>query len=325
MKRFIIKLLLFCFINYLVVYYFCIFYNNENKLEKEILGKVNALKKHVKNNKCYVIAGDSRAERHLIPKIIETKTGVKTINIAIPGGGLISYLPYLNEFDKNKTTFIFSASSWQINDDLLGPENMTLEPYQQLSLFQRLYVYRFEIKKMIKMEDLLIRTTFSDFYRSLFKNQKKYSTSIKLKKSLGYFEVQNEMNINKMKLILHKKTNLIWYKNFMGDGYRFELFKKSIDKLVKSGFKIIVYQPDSSPLFKKMGKKNGMDKIEKEFVKKIETLTKKNIKLTFYNFYDNNKIDLDNKCYYDPQHLNKNGAIKFSNYFAEKILLKKDQ
>jgi hypothetical protein len=71
MKKFIIKTFCFLITIYALTRFFCEVYNKKNKIEKEILGKVNALKNHLEGRKCIVIAGDSRAERHLIPKVIE--------------------------------------------------------------------------------------------------------------------------------------------------------------------------------------------------------------------------------------------------------------
>ena len=323
MKKFILKSLSFILLIYISFFTFYKYYNINNKLEKEILGKVNALKPHIKNKKCIVIAGDSRGERHLIPKEIERITGIKTINIAIPGGGLISYLPYLDEFNKDSTFFIFSASSWQINDDIIGPENMTLEPYLQLSLYQKIYLYKYNIKNLIYMEDQLIRSTCKDFYRNITNNTKEYKTSDKLIKSLGFYGVNKKMNFTKMSTLLNSKKNLVWYKNFKGDGFRFNLFKESIEKLKKSNFKMLIYQPDSSPLFKIKGKSNGMDFTEKQFSKKLKKLTENSENIKYIDFYNNPILSINDEYYYDPQHLNYNGAKMFTVFLTNEYLLKK--
>ena len=57
-----------------------------------------------------IIAGDSRAERQLIPKVIKSETGINTINIAVSDGDLISTIYSIKKFYSNSDIiFVISA------------------------------------------------------------------------------------------------------------------------------------------------------------------------------------------------------------------------
>ena len=83
-----------------------------------------------RNSKLIVFAGDSRAERQLIPKLISKKIGVKCINLGVSSGELISFFPYLKLFNQDSTLFVFSVSSFQINDKLVNPSYLSFDTYK---------------------------------------------------------------------------------------------------------------------------------------------------------------------------------------------------
>lgn len=103
-----------------------------------------------------IIAGDSRAERQLIPKIIKSKTGINTINIAVSGGDLVSTIYSIKKFFSNSDLiFVISASSWQINDGAIDQGYMSLKCFQKLTLKEKYQVYYKNLKEFSKLTKVL--------------------------------------------------------------------------------------------------------------------------------------------------------------------------
>jgi hypothetical protein len=325
MRKLLVKLALLFLPIFIFLYFLPIFYYRNSGINKAILAKFSDLYPLIKNKKCIVIAGDSRAERQLIPSIIEKKTGIKTINLAVSSGELISFIPYLKYFNPDSTTFIFSVSSSQTNDGGVTPGYFSFEAYIQLNLFQRMSIFKYNLNYFLNMEDQLIRGTFKDFSRELTNNSKKYTYDKKIIRRNGFLGINkylDKIQLSTCKSIKNKEkeTNHPWYRDINANGYRNKLFQEALSTLGNSKFKIILYQPPVINSFYNSNKMNSIGKFESDFGTKIYHITKNYKNIRFFNFYDYPLDFLNDSCYYDAQHLNLKGAIQYSNFIANKIM-----
>ena len=325
MLKFLSKILYFILPIYLCIYFVPKIYYSDKGIEKGVLAKFTDLYPLVKNKKCVVFAGDSRSERQIDPAVIERITGLKTINLAISSGELVSFLPYLKFFNPDSTLFVFSTSSWQTNDGAITPGYISLDSYVLLNFYQRLHLYKNNIVDLIKIEDRLIRSAFKDLFRGIFGNVKQFHYDSDIIKHLGFFGV-NKPDLNKSFVkteSISKAKNVKsihpWYRDLEKNGYRNLLFKDAIRQLGGSKFKIYMYQPpvDSSFYFSNWNTPIG--KFENSFSKNISTACSKFKNITFLNFYDSRLSCLSDSLFYDPQHLNAKGARIFSSYIAKVI------
>ena len=274
--------------------------------------KIEALP--IKNNQInIIIAGDSRAERQLIPKIIKEKTGINTINIAVSSGDVVSTIAAIKEkFSESKCIFIISASSWQINDGAIDAGYLSEKCFQQATSFDKIVLYKDNVVGFTKMYGRLINQAI----------KVNYSTSEDIKKPIdndGFlgingkikkFSTQAEMNDY---IKRHK-----YYKNFENDRIRWKIFQKSLQDLDNLETISFVIQPPLSPYGHKVTKNSIIQKSELEYSKKITSLKFKNIKCL--DFYSNNISTLTDDMYYDLYHLNDKGAIIYSKLIANLVL-----
>ena len=325
MRKLFFKVALLVIPTLLFLYFLPILYYQNKGINKAILSKFSALYPLVKNKRCIVIAGDSRAERQLIPDLIEQKTGVKTVNIAVSSGDLISFLPYLHYFNPDSTTIVFSASSWQTNDGGITPGYFSLDTYIQLNFFQRLSIFKFNLKDYIEMEDQLLRNTFKDIFRDLSNNKKRYTYDPNVIHNKGFLAVNkylpNQQILTKQsKNHTHKKNVHPWYQELDANGYRNQLFQKALATLGNSNFKVILYQPPVTKSFYISNKSNSIGAFESNYGFKLELVSKRYKNIHFINFYDHPLYFLNDSCFYDPQHLNYIGAKKFTDFITNQLL-----
>jgi hypothetical protein len=324
MRKLFLKVALLVLPILFFLYFLPIFYYKNKGVNKEILSKFLDLYPLIKNKKCIVIAGDSRAERQLIPSIVEKNTGVKTINIAVSSGELISFMPYLNYFNPDSTTFIFSTSSWQINDGGISPGYFSLDAYIQLDLYERLSIYKFNLYDFIQMEDQLVRNSFKDIFRELTNTTKKYQYDQDVIHNKGFLAIHKYLKSTKAEFKWqknrHQKEQHPWYQNLKSQGFRSKLFDYAISTLGSTNFRVILYQPPVLRSFYTSNKTTEIGLFESRFGAKLSKHSKQFKNITVLNFYDKPLMFLTDSCFYDPQHLNFNGAKKFTNYISQQLL-----
>ena len=318
MKQFIFKVIFFCLLFYFLIYFIIRDVNKKIGFNNELEYKVQELVKSAKKSKIIVLAGDSRAERQLIPRLISEKVGVKCVNLGVSSGELISFLPYLKLFNPDSTFFVFSVSSFQINDKVISPGYLSLDAYNAFNFFERCYLYRSNIHELLKMEQQLIKYTFN----SLFRRGHNFYIPNKEKKmmilNLGYLKRDCELKRNYLNSLFRKNRH-IWYKDVYLYGNKLKLFKNAINIIAARGYKGIFYQPPICPSWKKIIKNSKIDRTEINFSNILRQCTKKKKNLYFFDFYSNPLIIFSDTMFCDAQHLNTQGAIPFSNLISELI------
>ncbi|MCB9427108.1 MAG: hypothetical protein H6584_08820 [Flavobacteriales bacterium] len=272
------------------------------------------LQKVVSDSLNIIVAGDSRAERQLIPKIIKTHTGINSINVAVSAGDLALTVPALSAYS-DSDVFVISASSWQINDGAIDHGYLSYKCFQQIGLVDKIKLYRNDTKELLNMYAGL----FTYVLRHLFLDSN-YSYDEEVIKEEGFMGIQSVLKVN-MKEVTHLIGSHSWYKNINSKGCRFQVLIESLNRLDEKGSLVFIYQPPVSPIWKEQTKNTEIGMFEKEYSKKLDSLCAKSDNIIFYDFYSTDISQLKNEMYYDYQHLNRKGAEVFSKLISEKIKL----
>ncbi|MDA9317158.1 hypothetical protein N9Q58_04505, partial [Polaribacter sp.] len=104
-----------------------------------------------------IIAGDSRAERQLMPGIIQEKTGFNTINIAVSNGELVSLVSAIkNKYSMSNFVFVISASSFQINDGAISPGYLSEKCFQKATIFEKMKLFNTDVVGFTKIYGRLL-------------------------------------------------------------------------------------------------------------------------------------------------------------------------
>ncbi len=316
MKKFIYSCLLFSGIPLLI---FIILHSTSNVileddcLNDDIKSKIAQLP--IDDSKAnIIIAGDSRAEYQLIPQLITDSTHYNVINIAVISGDIIStFYAIKKHYQCSKLIFVISASSFQINDGAIDKGYVSLKCFQKLTLKKRYILYKDNLPELFFMYLDLTKHTLSNCFNSDLKD---YDQNIINK--LGFHEESGKIKQfdNEMKIKKYQAKHS-WYKNISNDGIRWNILKEVITEMSKMNSYFIIYQPPISPYWAKVTKNTFIDDAERSYSNKMDSLLNKYSTIKYYDFYMNKIEGLNDNMYYDYQHLNKNGAIIFSNKISK--------
>ena len=264
-----------------------------------------------------IIAGDSRAERQLSPKIICKNTGLNTINIAVGGCDLVTTTAAIkNKYPScSKMVFIIGVSSSQINDGAIDRGYFFLKSFQKMTLWEKFILYKSNLWEMPRTQFQLLGKVIDKFNNKI----PEYDESII--KELGFMGIDSSLissfrNINIERL----KNSHPWYKDLNQNGALWIEFKKALSEIGNMNAFFILYQPPISPYWKINTAKSVIDLAEKEYSKKLANEIQKYNNILFLDFYTNEINELNDNMYYDVQHLNIKGAEVFSVLLSKKIL-----
>jgi len=279
--------------------------------------KFNSLKK--KENLDLIIMGDSRAERQISPKIIDSVTDINSINLAISSGDInrirkffINNQKFLNEVNKNQSTLLISASDWQINDNSQSWGYLSLSTFSLLSPLERI--------KFLNNK--------SDYFRFIYNGYKTYiikvlGTSLmnnkKTSDSDGFLGIDREFSFKDSEKI--KLENHPYYSKINYNGWRFKLFEDSLRYLNSNFDNVIIMIPPTTDYWKLKTKNTDAQKMTLGYIERLKNLVLNenlmNIKIwDLYNFPPENINDSD---FYDIEHLNVKGAKKLSLFISKKL------
>jgi hypothetical protein len=296
-------------------------------LDNEILNDVVEYKSSVltidTTKTTIIIAGDSRAERQLIPELIKKKTGISTINIAATSCDLVTVMTAIKTKYSSCRNIIFvvSASSFLVNDGIVDPLYSTLKSFQQMTIFEKFFLYRNDLLVMLNMQVKLINYAIGKVNTKLFHADTKYLIDQHLIDDLGFNGFEGRLDTHKR--INNNKDNKvanIFFENYNLNGVRWTLFQKAVNKIGNMKSCFILYQPPSSPYWKKASLNSVQGIIEKEYTDNLKNEIVKYPNIILFDFYHDEIAELNDKMYYDIEHLNVQGAVLFSERIAQIII-----
>lgn len=253
-----------------------------------------------------IVAGDSRAERQVIPEIIKENTSFDAINVAGPAVDLLTTTDIIKKYYANQPAiFVISVSSFQINDGCIHEGYLSKKCFQQLSLKDKVKLFKWDIRPLYKME-------LTEFFCELGLIENPTQNDVT---ELGYVGVEETLDTN----ISTNLSAIPWYKNVKSDGIRWFLFCKAIKTLSQMNSIFIIYQPPVSPFWRKQISGTFIDYAEKTFSQKLGTELRKFKNFTYLDFYTNPLPLLADSLYYNTLHLNRKGSVVFTKYLVEKI------
>ena len=266
-----------------------------------------------------LIAGDSRAERQIIPEMLKGKNQKKILNLAVSSGDINRLRDFINNRKEakslfnNKTILLLSTSTWQIDDNQQKWGHLSYSTFKYLSFYEK-----FDILNNKKDYLKYVLSIHKNNLRNIF-NIWSYDSNID---SLGYLAVQGDItnlpNSELDNIILNIKQE---WNDVKLNGYRWEEFKKSIKFFSGEFDKVIIIIPPVTDVWRKSIEKTKIEDFNKNFIFKTKELIKnKNLSNTLlWDFYEKNNFQINDSDYYDTHHFNNSGAIKFTKKLREKL------
>jgi hypothetical protein len=258
-----------------------------------------------------VVAGDSRAERQVMPTEIEKTYDIKTINIATSSCDVVTTYKALKKYKllEKPLTIIVSSSFCQVNDGAIEPGYVSMGLLVNLSLIDKVVLFRSNINELRKM--------YFDVLRDRIVNHNKVK-SIGLDKDdprlkqLGFLPVDGSIKLPIDYSSDPETTKHHWYKNINIHGARWKALQNTLKAMSEANCRFVIYQPTVSDAFKEHVKDTPIDTYEEEYCAMLEQESKKYKNIYFLDYYSKSPKTLTNEDYYEPQHLNQGGAKKFT-------------
>lgn len=318
MRKFFIKILLFIvpFIILLNIPQFTGYIFNS-----DIKAKINTFVENP-DKPIIIVGGDSRAERQIIPQILEEKFGTKTVNIATSAGDIVILYNALKEYDliSPKNVLIISISSVETNDSIIDKWGVQhaqiahISTINQIKLFGKRY-----FKMMSERIRLIIQEIMKyDSGKVLTPSDRRFSTN-------GFYGVEGDIsNIDFNDIDIYSDTYKIgWYLNANHDGARKQVFKKIMKKLADTDMEIIIFQPPISPSWLDRIAGTYIDAIEIEHSMFLKNIASQYKNVSLIDFYLNQNEIYTNDMFYNTIHFNVQGAGVFTNVLIDSLINRK--
>ncbi len=258
-----------------------------------------------------IIAGDSRAERQLIPALFKSEQNLETVNIAKDVGDVMS-LVYANkkyEFADSSKVFVLGLSSLLTNDGAYENWFMSQASITEIGLVKQLLLFKSDyIENWYHRMGLIWDDLIND-KRGIGLPQE----DIRVKYN-GYIPIDEYLDINEFFVndLNPKTTKHLWYRKPNNNGIRKTVFEKSLEQFSKTGVKITIIQSPMAPAWRSYVGENYMHQLELEHSRFLVELAAQYKNVWVIDFYTKQPSIFTDDLFYNATHLNKTGAITFT-------------
>ena len=275
----------------------------EGVFNAELEGKLRAF---LESDTGVIIAGDSRAERQIVPAVVEAITGRKAANIGVNAGDLVTFANALkrHQVPSAGRALIVSTSLFQANDGAIDPGYISTACFLNMTLRERLNVYADRLSSPLSPLDF-----------SLIEGEPKAITDRRLGEQ-GFFGVDRHLELPLPEVLL---DNHPWYRNLSLHGARWRVFEEALDRVAASDFRIYLIQPPVSPAWRAYTAGTFIDGAEREYGAMLSLVARKYANVRFLDFYSDPDARLGNDKFYDIQHVNRSGAETFTTILIQRI------
>jgi hypothetical protein len=253
-----------------------------------------------------IICGDSRADRQLDPLIMHELVKLNVINIATSSWDLYATSKCLKEADVSNKIIVISASYFQINDGAIDNGYFSFESFLDLSLIDKMKLYKHKPSQLISMQ--------SRAFRNFFKGGNSLGNWGNYNRKLNYaFNKQScsFFNINPNWFKSHP-----WYKSPKTDGVKQMLLYKALLNLSNlKNCKILIYNGPVSDKFLQLSKTYGVYELESNYDVFMYNACNK-FGFIYHSFLQDTTFR-SSDLYSNPQHLCEKGAVKFTSAIVD--------
>lgn len=318
MKKFIINSILLIF-PILVVFSIPKF--THYSFHTDIKKKINSLLE-ISGEPMIIVGGDSRAERQIIPNMIEDRTNMKAVNIAATGAGIAVLYNALEQHNLINPlhTLIISISSVELNDCVVDKWG---RPHAYITYFSTIESIKlFGIRYINMMHERLIL-----ILKELFKIEKNtvLSSSDTRLYNKGFLGIEGDMSeFDYDSVDIYSNTlKTPWYIDAEHNGVRKDVFLDLINNLAYTDMNIIIFQPPVSPGWYDITKNTYIDSIELNHSKFLKIVSNQYDNISFIDFYTHQNSTFHDSMFYNSIHFNYKGSEIFTEALLDTIQIRK--
>jgi hypothetical protein len=262
----------------------------------------------LKNDPTIIFAGDSRAERHLVPQIatdILNQPMGKIVNIALAGADPLMLLPIVRNNPKTfkNALVIISMSANQFNDGALKRGYFSKSMISKLSYSQQFEAF---FPSHIKTLQDYYKTAIIQLFTSPQPPKRLFESSY------GFMAVDGKLDSESLNLYRLKKNP--WYKNFKISNTKKQLISSALQQINMQCGSLFVISAPFPPSYLKIIKGEDLDQFEIDFQQQLKE-TCNHLDILYHSFQ--NIEGLHDHHFYDSSHLNVEGAKIFTKHLIK--------
>lgn len=266
-----------------------------------------------------VIAGDSRAQYHLVPEIFEKSLGRETVNIGAIPGDLITLYNAIRKYPRllsKANLLIISIGIYQINDGGLDYYCFSTAAFANFGILEQWGLYGMRLNELQEKYREVFRVyRMQEWERQRFCCGDYWSSEYFAVAQKGFVGIPGVWDRN-----LDGKLNTNpWYFGLDIHGYRWKQFRETLRKFNDLRIPIVLYQSPYSPTW--LGSPLSADNVaaEREFGKMMMAETAGMGNIHFLDFFTSRNDSLSDSLFFDSAHLNTRGAEIFSRMFIARL------
>lgn len=274
--------------------------------DSRLEGKWRAL---VSGETTVIVAGDSRAERQIIPAVIEASTGWRTANVATSAQDLVTLSNALARHGTpvSAQVLVISASVFQVNDGAIDEGYISAPCLLSMTTWERAGIYADRLG-----------SPWSPLAFRFVEDAPAVIPQAHLDEQ-GFVGSDRQLSLPLPKVLLNLHP---WYRNLELHGARWRIFQEALGRLAASGLRIFVVQPPISPAWRTYTSGTFVDGAEREYARMLRTAVPPYPNVRFLDYYSESDPRLDDTKFYDVQHLNRTGARLFTEMLVRDMGLK---
>jgi len=282
-------------------------------LREDLVQKVHSLLIAPGRTPAVIVAGDSRAHRHVIPEVLRRELGVDAVNVAVGGGELISVAKVLRRdaLTANKPVLILSATVFQVNDGATDHDTISMDCLMAMRWTDQIAMFRERLPEMAYRKIRMYKRCLSVRFGLSSVRTKHFAED-------GFMGVEGTFDISGM--AAHpERIKHPWYKDLNLNGRKWRIFQGALREIAASGCPILLYNGPSSPSWRQLSRDTFMEAAEVQYSQMLQREVAQYPNVHFLDFHGGWLDEFPEAMFYDIQHLNRTGAAKLTTILSNEI------
>jgi hypothetical protein len=282
-------------------------------LDEDLVEKVHSLLVEPGRIPPVIVAGDSRAQRQVIPALIRERLGVDAVNIAVAGGELVSVAKVVEQqrLAEKKPLLVLSATVFQINDGAIDHDTFSMDCLLAMPWIDQIALFREKLPEMAYRKIRMYKRCLAARFGLSSERTKHFAED-------GFMGIEGTFDASGMQAhpenIKHP-----WYANLKLEGCKWRVFQAALRKIAGSGVQVLLYNGPSSPAWRQLSHNTFMDAAEEQYSRMLEHEAAQYPNVHFMDFHGGWIDDFPDALFYDTAHLNRTGAAKLTMILCDEI------
>ena len=286
---------------------------DRESLDEDLVEKVHSLLIEPGRAPAVIVAGDSRAQRQVMPEVLRRELGVDTVNVAVAAGELISVAKVLKRdaLCEKRPLLVISATLFQVNDGAIDHDAISMDCLTAMRWIDQIAIFRQRLPEMAYRKIRMYRRRLAMKFGLSSVRTKQFAED-------GFLGIEGTFDPSGM--AAHpERIKHPWYQDLDLEGRKWYVFRAALREIAASGCQVLLFNGPSSPVWRQLSRDTFMDAAEEQYSQMLEREVAQYPNVYFIDFHDGWTDDFPDASFYDIQHLNRTGAARLSVILSNEV------